>query len=145
MVFGMIFRRWAYRGDVFTVWLMPAREDIVFFSGAVTAMTFFKVGQWLSLNHCLAKLSDPSSFSPRGHSTNPPRTERVADPDRWRAMMESSRASRSNPIASHAATARAAMPDAEEAKPAAVGKWLTDATRALCLDLAFARTRSRRW
>ncbi|MOA15779.1 hypothetical protein D3C78_1359590 [compost metagenome] len=57
--------------------------------------------------------------------------------------MDSSRGSSSRPAAWLAASARAAKPEADEARPAAVGKLFWESTLALSEMPALLRTRSR--
>ena len=59
-----------------------------------------------------------------------PKIERAAEPEPIRASSERVRSSQSTPSASAEATVSAAKPEAEDARPAAVGKLLAVSTRA---------------
>src|SRR5699024_12130771 len=73
-----------------------------------------------------SKESEPSSRSPYRHSTKPPYTERQADPEPCRVIRDKAGKSISISNASVAAPASAANPDADDAKPAAVGTAFSD-------------------
>jgi len=66
--------------------------------------------------------NESSSLSPICHSTNPPGTDRHAEPLPMRARRESSRSVSCRPAAALAARLRAANADAEDASPAPAGK-----------------------
>ena len=69
-------------------------------------------------------------MAPACMRTKPPKIERAAEPEPRRASSDSSRGGSSRPAARVAATASAAKPDADEARPEAVGKRLCEVTRA---------------
>src|SRR6185436_6355990 len=120
---------------------MPLREPISFSPLAVTAMTTSSGHASLSSSGS-AKLSLPSGDDPACISTNPPKIERAADPEPWRATMLRSRALSVRPNAASAARTSAAYPDAEDASPAAVGKLLRLVTRTRVSTPALLRRRS---
>ncbi len=64
------------------------------------------------------------SVLPLIHSAKPPKIDLVAEPEPLRANFESSFEVSCNPAALLAAAARAAKPEADEAKPADVGTLL---------------------
>lgn len=66
--------------------------------------------------------------------------DRVAEPDPRRAKRDKSVGDKSKPAARLAANANAANAEAELAKPAAVGTWFNELTRARVLILANFRT-----
>src|SRR3989442_1647405 len=69
-------------------------------------------------------------FASGRHSTNPPKIDRQAEPDPERASEARSASPTSIRAAARAALARAANVEADEAKPAATGKFDTSETRA---------------
>lgn len=75
---------------------------------------------------CSAKESEPSGAVPSRHATNPPKRERQAEPEPWRAMRESSLGDAGSWYSFAREYTRAAKPDADEARPAAVGKLLCE-------------------
>src|SRR5262245_26453924 len=120
---------------------MPLREPISFSPFAVTAMTTSS-GHSLLSSSGSAKLSLPSAAVPACISTKPPKIERAADPDPWRATMLRSRGESARPNAASAARTSAANPDAEDASPAPVGKLLRLTTRTRVSTPALRRKRS---
>lgn len=86
-------------------------------------------GQWDRGATRRARLSVPLDRWPMSHATYPPRRERHADPEPWRAIRESSTGECGREYRSAIARTRAAKPAAEEARPAAVGKLLTERMR----------------
>src|SRR3954470_20811126 len=99
---------------------MAVVEPIAFGPCAVTAITR-RTGQSSAPGIGCATASRPSLRSPRAISTKPPKIDRATDPEPGRASPETSAGDTASPAACDAATASAANPDAEEAKPAAVG------------------------
>ena len=91
------------------------------------------------------RLGVPSGASPPSSSTKPPNTLRAALAELRRARSATCSADQSRPAARTAASARAAKPDALEARPLAVGKSFTDTMRARVVVWAAARTRSSSW
>src|SRR5210317_2071622 len=91
----------------------------------VTAATI-RNGQASPSSSVLTSIPSPSLRS----STKPPYSERAADPDARPASPANSSTLRGLPPAADAATTRAANEDADDARPAAIGKLLSLVTRA---------------
>ena len=104
--------------------VIPDVDEVFFFLLDVIAMSSFRSQYCLSAI-CSATASLPSSLLPLNISTNPPKTERAAEPEPLLANSDNFRLSRSNPAALVAANASAANAEADEARPAAVGKLLS--------------------
>ena len=71
--------------DVTTVVSMPDVDDTSFFLSDTTQMRTRMSGQCCSLHTCDAQLSLPSAAVPMFQRTNPPNSDRHADPDPSRA------------------------------------------------------------
>ena len=120
---------------------MPAVDETRFASREVIATTTDS-GQSAASRIGSANASLPSGAVPACSSTKPPKIERAADPEPRRARIDSSLAVASTPAAAQAATARAANPEADDARPAPVGKLLVEVTVAAERMPARSRTRS---
>ena len=80
---------------------------------------------------------------PSIHSTKPDGIERHADPEPWRARIESCFSESLRPAAAAAATVNAANPEADDERPVELGKLFWETTLALRLIPASLRMRSR--
>ncbi len=100
---------------------MPLREPTSFSPLAVIAIATSS-GHSAAPSSGSAKLSAPSGARPACISTKPPNSDRAAEPEPRRASTLSSRGGSFRSRAPAAAITSAAKPDAEDARPAPVGK-----------------------
>ena len=112
--------------DVLIVRFMASREPMLFALSEITTSPIRRPDH-LGFNGT-AKLSIPSALLPARHSTNPLWTERHALPLPRRERMDRSRLFSFQPKRLFSAIVMAANPDADEAKPAAVGIVFTATT-----------------
>lgn len=103
-----------------------------------TRMTARMVGQCAASATCTARESEPSAALPISQATYPPKRERHAEPDPWRAMRDRSVGESGSSYRSAMARTRAAKPAAEDASPAAVGKLFSE-TMCTLYSLSFGR------
>ena len=82
------------------------------------------VGQWDWEATWIARESSPVGDSPFCHATKPPKRDRQAEPEPWRAMIERIDGETVRAYKCARDATRAANPDADDASPAAVGKLL---------------------
>jgi hypothetical protein len=76
--------------EVSTVRCMPDVLDVPFLASEMTKMRAWMLGQWDLGAGWTARESVPSGREPISHATKPPKRERQAEPEPWRAMRESS-------------------------------------------------------
>lgn len=134
-----LIRCWS-KAEVSTVRCIPVVEDVPFLASLTTQMSACMVGQWDWGATSTARESVPEGREPASQATKPPKRERQAEPEPRRATRESSDGEAIEGLAEeeegkvlrpyNAAMdeVRAANPEAEEARPAAVGKLLYEAT-----------------
>jgi hypothetical protein len=78
------------RAEVSTVRCIPDVEEVPFLSSETTQMRACISGQCSRGATSTARESEPSGDDPISHATKPPKRDRQADPDPWRAINESS-------------------------------------------------------
>lgn len=81
-------RCWS-KGEVSTVRCIPLVEDVPFLSSDTTQMSACISGQCSRGATWTAYESSPVAREPISQATNPPKRERHAEPEPWRAMRES--------------------------------------------------------
>ena len=83
-------------------------------------------GQWDCGATSTANESLPSGAEPISHATNPPKSERHAEPEPWREMRDSCEEDAGSLYSAASDETSAAKPEADDARPAAVGKLLRE-------------------
>ena len=120
-------------GDVCTVRCIPAVDEVPFLASFTTQMSTCRSGQCSRGATSSASESLPSACWPDCHATNPPKSERHAEPLPRRAIRDSADwdSTSRRPYSSATEAASAANPDADDASPAAVGKLFSEHRRRL--------------